>query len=122
MGINHGGAHILMAEEFFDRTDVLGPFQQVCGKRMAERMAAGCFGYQSLSHRLFHGFLHDARIQMMTPLLRPGFSIMSALLLGKHPPPGPFPIGIRVLPGEVRLMYAPNLQQMLSQIRDQALG
>jgi hypothetical protein len=29
MGIDHGGAHIPMAQEFLDRTDVLPPFQQV---------------------------------------------------------------------------------------------
>ena len=32
MGVDHGGAHILMAQQFLDHTDILAALQQVRGK------------------------------------------------------------------------------------------
>lgn len=55
VGIDHGCAHILMAQELLDCADVLPPFQQVRRKGVAKRMATG-------------SLVHQARIQMMTAL------------------------------------------------------
>jgi hypothetical protein len=41
MGIDHGGAHILVPEEFLDRVDVLLPFQEMGGKGVAQAVAGG---------------------------------------------------------------------------------
>ena len=41
MGIDHGGAHILMAKQFLDRLDVIAVVQQVGGEGMPSRVATG---------------------------------------------------------------------------------
>lgn len=51
MGVNHGGADILMTQEFLDRSAILPPFQQVGRKGVAEGMAAGRFRNARLGHR-----------------------------------------------------------------------
>jgi hypothetical protein len=68
VGVDHGGAHILMAKELLDRSDVLSPFQQVGRKGVAEGVATSGLAHSGFKHGTFHGFLHHARIQMMTAL------------------------------------------------------
>ena len=41
MGIDHGGAHILMAKQFLDLPDVIAVVQRVGGERMPQRVATG---------------------------------------------------------------------------------
>ena len=36
MGIDHGGTHILMAQQFLDRADVLAAFQEMGSEGMAK--------------------------------------------------------------------------------------
>lgn len=43
MGVNLRGGHIAMPQEILHAADVHARFQQVGGKRMAERMAGGGF-------------------------------------------------------------------------------
>jgi hypothetical protein len=68
VGVDHCGAHVLVAQQLLDRADVLAPLQQVGGKRMAEGVAAGCLGHASCRDGPLHGLLHDARIQMVVSL------------------------------------------------------
>ena len=44
MGIDHGGTHAGMPQQFLHRANVLTRFQQVGGKGMAERVGAGGLG------------------------------------------------------------------------------
>lgn len=44
VGVDHGGAHVLVAEEFLHRTDVVAVFQEVGGEGMAEGMRCNPFG------------------------------------------------------------------------------
>jgi hypothetical protein len=39
MGVDHGGFHIAVAEQFLNRTNVGAMLQNMCGKRMAEGVA-----------------------------------------------------------------------------------
>jgi len=43
LGIDHRGAHIVMTEEFLDRSDVITIFQQMCGEGMSQRVASRPF-------------------------------------------------------------------------------
>lgn len=69
MGVDHGGAHILMAQQLLDGADVLAPLQQVGGKRVPEGVAAGLLGYPSLGDGSLHRLLHHARVQMVAALV-----------------------------------------------------
>jgi hypothetical protein len=42
-----GGAHVLVAQQFLERADVLAALQQVRRKGMAKAMAAGCLPHPS---------------------------------------------------------------------------
>jgi hypothetical protein len=43
MGIDHGGLHILMAQQLLHGADIIACFKQVSGKAMAEGMRANIF-------------------------------------------------------------------------------
>ena len=88
--VDHGGAHILVAESLLNGADVLAPFQQVCRERMAEGVAAGRLGHTGLEDSPLHRPLHHARIEMVAAL-GTGFPVAPAVLLGKHPFPGHLP-------------------------------
>lgn len=51
MGVDHGGAHVLVPQELLDGADVLPSLQQMGGKRVSEGMAAGLLGDSGLSRR-----------------------------------------------------------------------
>jgi hypothetical protein len=85
MGVDHGGAHVLVPQELLDGADVLPSLQQMGGKRVSEGMAAGLLGDSGLSHGSLHRLLHHARI---------------TVLLGEHPLPSPLAVGIRLLASE----------------------
>ena len=134
MGIDHCGAHVLMAQQLLDRSDVLPTLQQVGGKGVPKRMAAGGLGHSGLSHRPLHRLLHHARIDMV-PALGACFPVVPTGLLREDPLPGPFPLRVGVLAGQgighdhpppacrqIVLMQAAHLEQLLLQIGDQALG
>src|SRR3990170_2454569 len=53
MSIDHGGVHILMAEQFLDGPDVITVLNQVRGKRMPHGMTTGRPGYSSFPGSFF---------------------------------------------------------------------
>ena len=57
-GINHGGAHIAVAEMFLYGADVVVWFWQVSCKEMAEIVAAGVFVDSGFKNGVFYGALH----------------------------------------------------------------
>jgi len=48
VGVDHGGAHILVAEQFLDGADVVAILEEVGGKRMAE--GVGTDGFACILH------------------------------------------------------------------------
>jgi hypothetical protein len=64
MGGHHHVAHVLMAEQLLNRSDVPPTLKQVSDEGMVKRMAADGLGHSSLGHGPFHSLLHQARIQM----------------------------------------------------------
>jgi hypothetical protein len=86
MGVNHCGAHVPMAQQLLDSPDVLSPFQQVCSKGISKGMAARCLGHTGFDDSPFHGLLHQAGIQMLSPLLT-RCGILPVLVLRKQSPP-----------------------------------
>ena len=39
MGIDHGGLHVLMSEQFLHGPNIVAGFQQLCGERVPERIS-----------------------------------------------------------------------------------
>src|SRR5665811_2136111 len=50
MGVDHRGAHILVAEKLLDDANVVACFEQLRGGGMAERVAPGTLGNAHLAH------------------------------------------------------------------------
>lgn len=48
-GIDHGGLHILVPEQFLNRADIVAGLQQVGGEAVAEGMTAGMLGEACLT-------------------------------------------------------------------------
>jgi len=57
MGIDHGGGHVCMPQQFLDGADICSVFQQMGGEGVTKGMAAGLFGETCLPGRRPHGFL-----------------------------------------------------------------
>jgi hypothetical protein len=53
-----------MAEELLDRADVRPAFEQVCGERVPERVAADALGQPRFAPRLGHRPLYDRLVQV----------------------------------------------------------
>ena len=68
VGVDHCGAHVLVAQKFLDGADVLPALKKVRRKRVAEGVAAGRFAHPGVSHGPLHGLLHHARIKVVAPL------------------------------------------------------
>jgi hypothetical protein len=79
MAIEHGCAHVLMAQQFLDRADFLDAFQEMRGKGIAKGVAAGRFGCAGLG--TLHGLLHHTRTEIMAAL-RGRFPVNPSFLLG----------------------------------------
>ncbi len=67
MGINHGGAETIMAQQRLDGTDVHTALQKMGGKAVAKCMGADLFIDARLVYRPFDRLIDNARINMMTP-------------------------------------------------------
>ena len=52
--VDHSCPDIRMAEEFLDDAYIVAVFQEVCGKRVAEGVAAASFYYSCAENRLLH--------------------------------------------------------------------
>ncbi len=45
MGVNHGGLHVLVPQEFLHCPEVVAAFHELRGKRMSKGMACGTFQF-----------------------------------------------------------------------------
>ncbi len=100
VGITHGCFHILVAEEFLDRPDIIPILQQMGRKAMAEGVAACVFG----NSRRTDGGMDRALETALVETIATGFTgcgVNHITARRKDNLPGPFPIGmgIRALQG-----------------------
>ena len=68
MGVNHGRAHIGMAQQLLHRANVITRLQQMRGKRMAQHMGRDGLIDIGQPSRLPHGALHGFGVHMVAPL------------------------------------------------------
>ena len=66
MGVDLGGADILVSEEFLDGADVLMVFEQMGGEAMSEGVGGGSLGDAGGVESGFHGAL-DHVVSLMVP-------------------------------------------------------
>jgi hypothetical protein len=59
MSVDHHRFDIAMPQQLLDGSNVRAAFEQVRGKRMAERMARGSFRETGHHHGISDGFLHQ---------------------------------------------------------------
>ena len=62
--IHHRRTHICVAKQFLHGPDVVPVLEQVCRKRVPERMAARSLRHPGLSHRRRHGSLNGRLVQV----------------------------------------------------------
>src|SRR5256885_14183490 len=69
VGIDHGGADVVMAEELLHRPDVIAGFKEMGSERMPERVTRGPLGDSGPQHGVPHGALNRRWVEMMPPAL-----------------------------------------------------
>ena len=99
MGVDHRGAHVIVAQELLNGPDIASIFEEVRGERVAERRqrsrppsASRQAGHTS--HALHHGLM-----QMVAAALTGG-PVEVVPRSGEDPLPGPLAAGVRVLAGQ----------------------
>jgi len=97
--VDHGGADILVAEEFLNCPNVVAVLQLVGGKGVAKHVAAHALGDARSKGGDPDGTLEDGFVKVMTSAFAGGPVEIHA---GRreHPLPGPLVPGVGVLPGE----------------------
>jgi hypothetical protein len=96
MRVDHGGAHILVAEKLLDGADVLAPFQQVCREGWRKVWQLAAFATPAPRTARFTAFCTTLGIEMVAALST-GFPVAPAVLLGEYPLSGPLPACLRVV-------------------------
>jgi len=134
VGVDHGGAHVFVAQEFLDGADAVAGFEEVGGEGVAEDVGRDAFGHVCTPGRLPHGFLEAAFIGVMAPhSARSGIDREAGG--GKDVLPAPFAGGVGVFAGQgvgqenvaatfcqIVLVHFFDHQQMCTERLDQLLG
>ena len=68
MRVDHRRFDVAMPQQLLDGSNVRTVFEQVRGKRMAERMARGSFRQTSHHHSFSDGLLHEGFVKVMATL------------------------------------------------------
>ena len=68
MGIDHGGLHVSMPEQFLHGPHIVAGFQQLRGERVPQGMAGDVFGDPGQASRGTYRFLQTTFIQVMAAL------------------------------------------------------
>ena len=93
MGVDHGGAHVFMAEELLDGTDVVTVLEQVGGKTVAKGVGGDALVKACFLNGLFNGTLEGGWVEVMAEeALTPG-------PFAKHPLWAPGGRGEALTPG-----------------------
>jgi hypothetical protein len=97
MGINHGGVHILVPQEFLDGSDVVPAFEQMGRKRMPKGVAGNSFRDPGAKNGFPDGFLEYRFIQMAA-VKAPVGGVRKLPVSREHPLPAPLPLRPWVFP------------------------
>jgi hypothetical protein len=65
VGVDHGGFHVFVAEEFLDGADVVAVLEKMGGERVAEGVTTDALGDLSVAGGLFEGFLEAAFVEVI---------------------------------------------------------
>ena len=65
MGVNHGGRHILVPEQFLDRADVGAALECVRGETVPKRVAADALGQTNSGDRGFDRAMNRHLVEMV---------------------------------------------------------
>ena len=99
MGVDLGGFHVAVAEEFLDGADIVAVFDEVGREGVAKGVAAYPFGDAGFEDGLVDGALEDRFVHMVAAL-GAGLGVAPAALLREHPLPGPFGSAVGVFKEE----------------------
>jgi hypothetical protein len=69
VGVDHGGTHILVTQQFLDRADVIAILEKVSREAVAKGMAGHAFADTGLPSRFFDSVLQAGGIDVMATLL-----------------------------------------------------
>ena len=69
MGVDHGGADIVVPERFWDGPDVIAAFEQVGGEGVAKRVAGCAFGGVSLANCAFERLQQERLVHRPAPYI-----------------------------------------------------
>src|SRR6266540_6411747 len=97
MSVDHRGLHILVTEQFLNRSNIVAIFKKVGGKGMAEGMRGNWFVDFGEPGGLFDGPLEVCLIQVVT-LLDTADGVDGEIVRWKNVLPGKFAIRVRVFP------------------------
>jgi len=96
MRVDLSGSHVLVAEQFLYRSDVVAGFQQVRCEAVTERVASRRLGDIRTTHGDLDGALQHAFIQVMTPFDAIAW-VDTALACRKHVLPRPIARRVGIL-------------------------
>src|SRR5437870_5739930 len=88
MGIDHGGTHVLVSQEFLQGTDIVAVLQQMRGETVPQGVTAAALGDAGLLESLFYGSL-EHRFRHMVSALNSRTRIDGAFRGGKDILPDP---------------------------------
>ncbi len=95
VGVDHGCAHVFVAEEFLNDTDVVAVFEQVGGEGVAEGVTTDPFGDAGLSGGGLDGFLESANVEVWAA--QEASSVRGQAVRREDVLPEPFAGGVGIL-------------------------
>ena len=99
VSVDHRRAHIAVPKKLLDGADVVAILQQVCRKRVSQRVGTAALSDARLADGVLDGALQDRFVQVVaTALARQPVAVDARRR--EHPLPRPLPAGIRIFPGE----------------------
>lgn len=96
VGIDHCRLHVLVAEQFLDRADVVTVLQEVGGEAVAKGMAVDALGQAGLLGRPTDGLLQSALVDVVAAE-QPGLGMPGQFGGGEDVLPGPLAVGMGIL-------------------------
>jgi hypothetical protein len=97
MGVNHGGLHIFVPEEFLDGPDIIALLEELSRETVPKGMAADVFVEPHHTPCLAHHLLQSTLTQVMAAD-DPRARVFRQTVGGKDVLPDPEPTGTRILP------------------------
>lgn len=96
VGVDHGGAHVIVTQQLLDGADVLTALKQVRREGVRECMTTNMLDHRRLADGLHHGPLKNGLMDVVPPLL-PCSCVLPSVLLREYPLPAPVGGGVGVL-------------------------